>query len=43
MDGLTYWWKKYQNIKELLRDYMKENKLSTVEETVMMLLKSNKE
>lgn len=38
MNGLTYWWKKYQFIKEILREYMKKNKINSVEAAIENLL-----
>jgi len=43
MEGLTYWWKKYQNIKGLLSKYMKENGIQTVELAIVELLKPDYE
>jgi len=40
MDGLTYWWKKHQNLKTILKEYMKNNKIASVEEAIKQLLRS---
>lgn len=41
MSGLTYWWKKYQDIKKTLEPYMKENNIKTVESAINNLLKQD--
>ena len=40
-ESTAYWfcWLKYQELKEILADYMKENNCKTVEEAVVRLLK----
>lgn len=39
--GLNYWWKRFQNLKKILKKYMAENKLSSVEQAVEKLLIDN--
>lgn len=38
MDSLTYWWKRFQNLREMLRDYREKHKLKDVEECIERLL-----
>jgi len=40
--ALTYWWKKYKIIKDLLQDYMKDTKIKTETEAIENLLKENR-
>ena len=38
VDALTYWWRKYQNIKCILEKYMRDNKVRNVEDAIKQLL-----
>lgn len=39
----THWWKKYQNIKEVLKPFIKDNNLSSVEEAIELLLEERED
>lgn len=41
MDGLNYWWQRFEKIKTMLSVYRKINKLTTVEECIEHLLENN--
>jgi len=40
MTGLTFWWKKYQNIKEILKDEI--DKKESVEDCIKRLIREKK-
>lgn len=37
-NGLNHWWRKYQNIKEMLSIYMKKYNHKTVEDAIYSLM-----
>lgn len=39
---ITLWWSKYQDIKIILQEFMKRNKIKTVEDAILILLETEK-
>ena len=39
--GLNYWWEKYQGIKKLLEEYMRENNHKTIEDAIEELIRQS--
>jgi len=42
VDGFTYWWRRFQTVKELMEGYAKEHKCKSVEGAIIHLLKNYK-
>ena len=42
MDGLNYWWNRFQAIRKMLKEYREYYKLKDVEECIVHLLEHRK-
>ena len=43
MDGLNYWWNRFEGLKATLKDFKKKHKLKSVEECIVKLLKDKRQ